>query len=46
MKTDLLILALKLAAAGQIKAGRTAIHWIVFLSYAGFTATYLKAALG
>jgi hypothetical protein len=25
---------------------RTAIHWIVFLSYAAFTATYLKAALG
>ena len=28
------------------KADRTAIHWIVFLSYAAFTATYLKAALG
>ena len=25
---------------------RTAIHWIVFVSYAAFTATYLKAALG
>jgi hypothetical protein len=29
-----------------MKADRTAIHWIVFLSYAAFTATYLKAALG
>lgn len=27
-------------------ADRTAIHWIVFLSYAAFTITYLKAALG
>ena len=28
------------------RTDRTAIHWIVFLSYAAFTATYLKAALG
>lgn len=27
-------------------ASRTAIHWIVFVSYALFAATYLKAALG
>lgn len=27
-------------------ADRTAIHWILFLSYAAFTATYLAAALG
>ena len=26
-------------------ADRTAIHWILFLSYAAFTVTYLKAAL-
>lgn len=25
---------------------RTAIHWIIFVSYALFAATYLKAALG
>lgn len=25
---------------------RTAIHWIVFFSYAAFTPTFLKAALG
>lgn len=25
---------------------RTVIHWIIFLSYAAFTVTYLKAALG
>lgn len=28
------------------KTDRIAIHWIVFLNYAAFTATYLKAALG
>ncbi|MGV3658537.1 MAG: hypothetical protein ACO1TE_00080 [Prosthecobacter sp.] len=27
-------------------ADRTAFHWIIFLSYAAFTLTYLKAALG
>lgn len=27
-------------------ADRTAIHWILFLSYAAFTVTYLNAALG